>query len=233
MDQASKDTTQKSSLNSNKVLLIGGITAVVLIVFVFAAVNLKGQKSQENQTSNLPSEGDATVTETLPQVTPTPVLLRASLSLEPANANFNLNETKEFVLKANFTNGGPNKKLDYFKTEISFDNKYLAIPSGRYIDVSKSGFSKTIKVDGPVVANQSGKITIELGATEANGGPATDKTLTIAKIYFKSLAKTDSVQKVTFGNTQIVNNLSKKIGVDIAGLTYKVTSAATTSGANQ
>lgn len=146
-----------------------------------------------------------------------------SLSLYPTDETFNKNETKVFTLTATFADGVVDEKLDYFKTVVTFDKNYLQIPVDKYIDTSSSGFDTIFKVDGPTAANQTGQITIELGASTPGAGPATDKPITIAKIYFRAILPVSSAQSVTLGNAQIVNNSKGNISLLTAqGFSYTI-----------
>lgn len=144
------------------------------------------------------------------------------LSLYPTNETLKIGESKVFELKALFTDGIPNEKLDYFKTEITFDKNYIRIPADRYIDTSMSGFTKILRVDGPTAANENGKIIIELRVNTPGSGPATDKAITIAKIYFEGVTKTTNTQSVTIGAPEFVNNSSTNISASVQNLAYTV-----------
>lgn len=153
-----------------------------------------------------------------------------TLSLYPTDETFNKNETKVFTLTATFADGVPAEKLDYFKTVVTFDKNYLQIPVDKYVDTSSSGFDTIFKVDGPTAANQNGKITIELGASTPGTGPATDKPITIAKIYFRAILPVSASQNVTLGNAQIVNNSKSSISLLSAqGFTYTINPTSSTS----
>lgn len=146
-----------------------------------------------------------------------------NLSLYPSNETFENSETKEFTLIATFADGVATEKLDYFKTVVSFDKNYLQIPVDKYVDTSSSGFDTIFKVDGPTAANQNGKITIELGSSTPGVGPATDKPITVAKIYFRAILPVSTSQSVSLGNAQIVNNSKNNISLLSAqGFSYTI-----------
>ncbi len=150
----------------------------------------------------------------------------ATLAFYPVKDNFQLNETKVFELKATFTAGSAIEKIDYLKTEINFSKDYLLIPSGKYVDTSSTGLDKIFRVDGPQASNDSGKTIIEIGASVPGSGPSTDKPITLAKIYYTGKAKTPSLQDVTIGTTQVVNNQSANIPVTLQGFSYTVGDSA-------
>lgn len=147
---------------------------------------------------------------------------KVTLALYPTTESFNLNGTKTFTLMATFTGGSSTEKLDYFKTEISFSNNYLRVPANAYVDTSQSGFGKIFRVDGPVAANESGKIIIELGASTPGSGPPTAQALTIAKIYFEGKTVTPSSQTLGIGTSQVVNNQAGTIPVTTQPASYTV-----------
>ncbi len=145
-----------------------------------------------------------------------------SLQLFPATEYFTVGGEKVFELKAVFTGGIATEKIDYLKTEITFSNQFLTVPAGKYVDTSMSGLTKIFRVDGPVAANEAGKIIIELGAKTPGSGPATDKPFTIAKIYFTGKANTTAVQNIVIGATQMVNNVAGEIPTTAIGTNYTV-----------
>ena len=142
---------------------------------------------------------------------PTPPKERVTISFEPYQQVFKVGETGAFFLKATFPEGSLNEKIDYFKTEVNFQTEYLQVPSGMYVETSSSGLDKIFRVDGPTVANGSGKIVIELGASTPGTGPSTDKPITIAKIYFAGKKNTPSSQDISLTKTHMVNNKSKSM----------------------
>lgn len=157
---------------------------------------------------------------------------RINLSLLPSTENFSVGTTKTFDVMANFTYGSASEKLTYLKTSISFSNDFLQIPSGMYIDTSASGFGKIIRVDGPVAANNTGIINIELGATSTGSGPGTSKPLRIARIYFAGKAITPDIQFIRLTRAQIVNSQNIELPVELGSASYNVLASGTgiTSG---
>lgn len=149
------------------------------------------------------------------------------LSIYPSAQNINVNEEKSFDLIANFTNGSPGEKLTYLKVAINFANDYLKIPPGKYIDTGKSGFNKVIRVDGPMVANNTGLINLELAAISASDGPDTSAPLTIAKIYLSAKSVTTNAQFITISKAQVVNAQNSDLPVDLGKATYNVLTAST------
>lgn len=180
--------TQPDELKRRKTILF--ILLIIILGSLLFTLKLAGRKQEIRGKANSP---------------------KATLSLFPSSESFQVNETKTFLLKASFSDVPPQTRLDYFKTEVIFNKESLEIPKGSYLDTSSSGFSKIIRVDGPMVANQNSKITIELGASVPGEGPATDKPITIAKINF--MAKNESTGKITIGKTQIVSR-EKVIPID-------------------
>lgn len=152
-----------------------------------------------------------------------------SLSLYPVSETIGVGQAKLFELKAAFSGGSSTEKLDYFKTELSFNPGYIKVPEGKYLDTGESGFGKIIRVDGPQAANESGKIIIELGAGTPGTGPSTDKPVTIAKLYFEGKGVTPASQDVKIGQTQAVNNQSSDINVTSQSAKYLVTLSADTT----
>lgn len=145
-----------------------------------------------------------------------------NLSIYPSAENINLNEAKSFDVMANFTNGSPGEKLTYFKVVITFAKDYLYIPPGKYIDTGKSGFSKVFRVDGPMVANNTGIINIELGALSPNDGPDTGSLVRIGKIYLSGKSVTSDTQLITISKAQVVNAQNSELPVNLGKAAYSV-----------
>lgn len=145
----------------------------------------------------------------------------AILKLVPSTADIALSGTASFDLQASFPKGSTTQKLDYFKTEITFDKDILKLPDASYIDTSTSGFGKIFRVDGPTAANDAGKIIIELGAVTPGAGPASDKPITIAKINFQGI-KSASGKNLVIGTSQVVDNKSVSFTVTSENATYSV-----------
>lgn len=127
-----------------------------------------------------------------------------------------------YSLVGTFTEVSPGEKLSYFKTEISFPKDSLEIPKGEYIDTSMSGFNKVVRVDGPLVSNMQGLVTIELSSDDPQSGPAIGNSITFAKIRFsrKGVAKVPAV--IQSGKTLMKNNNSLEIPVNQATFTIPV-----------
>lgn len=137
-----------------------------------------------------------------------------TFSILPSSDTFSLNQTKTVTLMVSFTNGSAEEKLDYLKTEIIFPKEYFNLAD--YLDTSTSNLGKILRVDGPTVANQEGRIVIKLGAASPGSGPSTDKAITVAKIPFKAVKQTGESQTITIdkSKTQVVNNLSAEITIN-------------------
>lgn len=142
--------------------------------------------------------------------------LSYTLSLYPTTETFDINEAKTFQLIATFSSGSAAEKLDYFRTAVHFPKSSLQVPRNAYADVSASGFGKIFRVDGPMIANSTGTIIIELGAPAPGTGPSTDKPIVIAKLTFSGKAQTpvSPPKKITIGDTEAVNNFSERITYD-------------------
>lgn len=135
-----------------------------------------------------------------------------TLSLIPSTWNFNAREGKEFQLIAQFQNGSASEKIDYLKVKINFPKDNLEIPASEYISTSDSGLGRQIRVDGPIAANSSGQIIIELGAATSGAGPATNsQPVTVARIKFKGKAAIQNGVITIDNNVEIVNNASALI----------------------
>lgn len=145
-----------------------------------------------------------------------------SLSFTPSNINYQMGTGSVVELRAHFTGGTDLEKLDYVKVELAFSPNYLRIPDGQYIDTSLSGLKKIINVDGPTVANQTGKIRIELAALTPGDGPNTVTDLTLAAIRFSPVANTPSEQTISITFTDIVNNQSQSLATTTQSHTYTV-----------
>lgn len=148
-----------------------------------------------------------------------------TLSLLPSSGNIMLGSTNQYDLIATFTGGSSTETLDYFRTQIEFNTLYLELPASDYIDTTTSGFDQIFRVDGPQAANGNGKIIIELGS-KLHPGPSTSTAVTIAKIHFrgKMLTPGTGTQPLTLTQTatQIVNNQSIPLGLNIQSGSYRV-----------
>ncbi len=158
---------------------------------------------------------------------------KVTFNIFPADESFKVGEIKSFEIKATFSDINPSIRLDYIKTEVIFDNNYLEIPKGRYVDTSSTGFGKVIRVDGPMVANQNGKIIIELGVVTPDSGPTVEKPLTVGKIYFMAKNITSNRLEIKLGKTQM-GSKGKVLTIPLddnnsKGTGYTVTSASDTS----
>jgi hypothetical protein len=134
----------------------------------------------------------------------------ATLSFLPNNLSLNIGQTSsEIQLLLQFQDGSSDEKIDYLKLVLNFPKDNLELAD--YIDTSTSGLSRQIRVDGPVAANGSGQIIIELGANSPGAGPATNTSpITVAKLKFRGKSIVNNSQ-ITIGNVQIVNNASAAI----------------------
>ena len=134
-----------------------------------------------------------------------------TLSLIPSTWNFNAREEgKEFQLIAQFQNGSASEKINYLKARIDFPKDSLELPANAYVITTDSGLDRQIRVDGPVAANGSGQIIIELGAS-AGAGPATNsQPVTIAKIKFK-VKTANATGAITIEGVKIYNNSEAEI----------------------
>ena len=84
------------------------------------------------------------------------------------------------------------------------------MPANAYVITTDSGLDRQIRVDGPVAANGSGQIIIELGAS-AGAGPATNsQPVTIAKIKFK-VKTANATGAITIEGVKIYNNSEAEI----------------------
>ena len=132
-----------------------------------------------------------------------------TLSLLPSQLNFNVGEIKEVNLMMQFNSGNQSEKIDYLKVVLNFPKDTIELAD--YIDTTSSGLSRQMRVDGPVAANSSGEIVIEIGAPSPNSGPSTTQPVTVAKMKFKG--KASGSGQISIGNSQIVNNSSEEITV--------------------
>lgn len=134
-----------------------------------------------------------------------------TLSLIPSTFTFNNQEVKEFQLVAQFQNGSASEKISYFKARIDFPKDSLELPANEYVITTDSGLGRQIRVDGPVAANGSGQVVIELGAATSGAGPATNsQPVTIAKIKFKGKTPS-STGAITIQGVKIYNNSEAEI----------------------
>ncbi len=159
--------------------------------------------------------GKQAITRTLPEASGTSSG-RVSLVFEPASTSVPVGKIQSIILKAKIRGGSPLEHIDYFKAEIAFPNKSIQMPRGHYINTGKSGFGKILRVDGPLQANQSGKIAIELAAKSPGDGPKTadtagvEKEIVLATIDFVGVNPTD-MATLALSGVQIINNQSKTI----------------------
>ncbi|MCL5797590.1 MAG: hypothetical protein M1366_02205 [Patescibacteria group bacterium] len=169
--------------------------------------------------------------------------LSVTLSLNPSTDNLSTSKPKEFDIIATFQNGSSGEKLDGIRTVLNFPAANIFIPDSPLIDTSTSGLSP-YKVDSPAVANQAGKMNITLIASTPGSGPSTDKPVIIAKVFLQGKAPITSTS-VTFSDTQIVNNQSAQVPVQLESanlgvvmdngtscLTYPVTDTFSESSLN-
>jgi len=133
----------------------------------------------------------------------------ATLLFLPNNLSLNIGQASpEIQLLLQFQDGSSNEKIDYLKVILNFPKDKLELAG--YIDTSTSGLDRQIRVDGPVAANSSGQIIIELGALSAGAGPSTSTSFTIAKLKFRGKSTVNNGQ-ITISDVQIVNNASAAI----------------------
>lgn len=152
-----------------------------------------------------------------------------TLSLYPAVETLAIGESKVFELKATFTGGSASEKLNYFKTEINFSPSYISFPDDTYIDTSTSGFDKIFRIDGPVAANGTGKVRIELGVNTPGTGPSTAGPITIARFTLKGVAQTPSAQSLTLATPQVINQQAGVLPATMANASYTVGATSTLS----
>jgi hypothetical protein len=134
----------------------------------------------------------------------------ATFSFFPNNLSLKVGEVSAPIsLLLQFQDGSGDEKIDYLKLVLNFPKDNLELAD--YIDTSTSGLSRQIRVDGPVAANGSGQIIIELGANSPGAGPATNTSpITVAKLKFRGKSIVNNSQ-ITIGDAQIVNNASAAI----------------------
>lgn len=200
------------NFGKNRILLLGGLIVVALFSLGFLMLKGKTVKPEEVSTGNkeeIPEEAAKATT-------------RAMLLIEPSYETFQIGETKTLELKLTFSDGSAEEKLSYFKTEISFPKDYLLLPAESYPDVSSAPFNKIFRVDGPVVANETGKIAIELGMDSPGTGPATNQSYTVARLSFQGKANTLQSENISIGATQLVNDSAKEIEVIPQGAGFMV-----------
>jgi len=131
-----------------------------------------------------------------------------TLSLIPSSLSFSTNEVKELQLIAQFQNGSASEKIDYLRVKVNFPKEKLTLAD--YVDTTASSLGRQIRVDGPMVANGSGVIVIELGASSPGSGPATNSgPITIAKIKLKGNSGNGAI--TIADNVEIYNNVAAAI----------------------
>lgn len=137
----------------------------------------------------------------------------ASLVLVPDNQVINNGSTIEYKLILTVKKGSITRKLDYFFVQMQFPNTLLEMPEGTFISSAESGLKTIIRKEGPIAANGSGEINIELGADKPGNGPVTDQPITIAKFTMKSKAVSAGDQYIKIVKAQVVDNQSVNIPV--------------------
>ncbi len=145
-------------------------------------------------------------------------------------SNLKVGENQYYDLKVIFTGGSADEKFVFFKTEIDYDTKFIQLVPDESIDISMSGLDRIIKLDEPEEANNAGKITIYLGAIAVDSAPNTSQPVTIAKIRFQGREQTSSVQNITIGDSQVVNEVGAKIPYKVQNLSYNVIPADSITG---
>lgn len=140
------------------------------------------------------------------------VVLSIYPSASDANT-LNINEVRVFELKALFSDPDIGEKIDGIDLKLHFPNGYLYMPSGQYIDTTPSGLDKTYRVDGPVVANNTGDIIIKMVTSIPDGGPPVAQAVTLARIYLAGKAVTPSDQFISIVSGLVYTNKSN--GVEI------------------
>jgi hypothetical protein len=153
----------------------------------------------------------------------------ATLSFLPNNLSFKVGEVSAPIsLLLQFQDGSSDEKIDYLKLVLNFPKDNLELAD--YIDTSTSGLSRQIRVDGPVAANGSGQIIIELGANSPGAGPATNTSpITVAKLKFRGKSIVNNSQ-ITIGDVQIVNNVSAAITtINKNAFSFSVAASCTTN----
>lgn len=155
-----------------------------------------------------------------------------SLSLIPSVESFLVNDIKVFDLTLNFSQSLPSERINHFKVEVSFPKTYLAVPAGRYIDTSLSGFNTVVRIDGPVAANESGRIIIELKAIPPENGPAMLGQINLAKLYFLAKNSSSSPQNIKIDKIKLVSD-KREINIEqqnIAGTSFTISGSSLQSG---
>lgn len=206
-----------------------GLIVIILLVVALGTgiVLVKGMEKKPDQVPGGTWQGQVTTpraTVAVTSVISTHSATTVTLQLVPKHYTFKVNQTKTFDLQAVVRNTKPGQRLDYFKGQISFYPAYLGIPTGHYIKTSASGFGKVLRVDGPLQANSTGMITIELAAKGKNAGPilATDRILTLASIDFVAKTQTPAQQEVKLDQIQLIDNTSQTLPVEGATLSYTI-----------
>lgn len=189
------------------ILFILFIITIGVVIFF----NQSTKYSATSETNNGESTKETSETQTV-----------SILEFDPSEVALSEGEAKEVSLQMKFANGSADEKLNYLKTTVTFSPQYVAVPEGVYVDTSVSGFDKIFRVDGPIVANQTGKIVIELGMKSPETGPTTDGMITVAVFTIKGIARTSGIQVFTLENTQIVNNNAQIISSESVNGIYQV-----------
>lgn len=211
------DPVQDIQDRQHRLIFSLGSVALFLIIgtiFLMDGQYNNAQRGKTNVTSSASGNDDVVRTS------------RLLLSLRPTYAMFKLGEVKTVELVASFDKGEDNEHLQALKTEISFSNKNLKLAD--YIKIVQSGFSKSNRVDGPVQANQSGVIVVDLGVKQGSTGPSTSGLLgkgaeiVVAKIDLQAIDMTSQPMVMTIGSTRVVNDKGESIAADISGMGYTV-----------
>ncbi len=134
---------------------------------------------------------------------------------EPNEITLSRGEESTILLKALFTPQDTNTTLEYLKTEINIPTSYVIIPEDYYVVTQDSQFNTIVRVDGPEIINETGRITIELTTDSLVSGPLTSEDLTIAKIIIRGRENTPNSTKMDISreNTQVTNNKTQTLKV--------------------
>lgn len=179
--------------------LMGGTVQLAKVTFVPLApgsANIKFPDSNENIEIvgiGINSPNDTTSPSATPTVTNSAAVVKLSFSPDPINLMSGQSGTVDLVADYAHTAGA---SLDNFSAEIIFPKDQIQMSAGQYADVTMSGYDKTIRVDGPTVANSTGKIIVKLGVNTAGTGPKPGR-FTVARIPFTGTSAATGSQTVT------------------------------------
>lgn len=188
---------------SKKTILTAGVIVFVIIAGILYLI----AESQQDKIQPLQTETQNAPTETITQT--------VKFYFEPTQITLAPDEETAVLLKASFTPQDTNTTLDYLKTEINIPAGYVMIPEDNYIVTEESQFNTIVRVDGPEIINETGKITIELTTDSRVPGPITSQDLTVARIVLRALPNTTGSTQIGINpqNTQVTNNKAQTLNV--------------------